>query len=214
MAKGTLVGFASVIVAKVFNPSIFREQWFIKKNLLPENALKPGFLFSDQAARIPTEKFALLVVPQQLQFAPERREVAAEVATSFLKPLVEQLPETPFVAAGINLVWHIDPAPAEITGFTRKLFRSEAHPLADDFDTADARFGTYMSKDLGVCRLKLDMKPITSVSPDGQKSLVQCTFNFHRDVTSAAEIVEHLGNWASYDALSEQLTNKLIAGYA
>ena len=213
MVERTLVGFNATIVAQSFNPSIVREAWLMKRGLLAEGSIAPGFVFSDQVVRVPTERFSLIVVPPQLQLAPTTREIAAEVMRDVLAPLVLALPHTPMSAAGINMIWHIDPGTESVESLTKRLFAPKGLDLADEFGTADARFGCYMSKDLGLCRLKLDIKPVALKTVDDTRRLLQCAFNFHRELSpdeAPKEICELLDHWAEYDGLSEHLTDKVV----
>ncbi len=63
---------------------------------------------------------------------------------------------------------------------------------------AISRFGGYMSCDAVGGRLKLDAKPITAQSPDGDLELMQFGFNFHYDIEqsgAADQIASILSRW-------------------
>lgn len=211
-----LVSTNAVVIANAFNPSVVRESFLNKIGVVAPDEVKPGFIFSEQVANVSTARFTLLVLPQQLQVAPVERVGAGEVVGSVIVSLVKALPHTPYVAAGINFVWHLAPQDETVAEATRRLFAGNASPLRDAFDVpnANARFGFFASKDLGSVRLKLDVKPAHLLSPDGVKGgeLVQCSFNFHRDVATAtalADVTELCERWTEFERLSEELVVQL-----
>ena len=76
-------------------------------------------------------------------------------------------------------------------------FRGDV-PLFANFAEPDAHFGSYLSKNVFDCRLKLDVKPVAAGAVREQR--MQFSFNFHRDVgdaeDSVATIGAMIGRWA------------------
>lgn len=208
----------TVVTANWFNPSVFRETWLVGKKYLVEDEIQPGFVFSDQVVSVPSARFTLVVVPQQLQFAPSSRDTAAILMSTVLAPLVREVPHTPFTGVGINFVWHIEledePAPAT----TRRLFANPNCSLTQSFAEPDAKFGLYMSKNVPGSRLKLDVKPVDrKVAAPGtgemvQSFAIQCSFNFHMEVSGEAAadgIATLCERWSEYDKMAEEMTTLL-----
>lgn len=217
----SLVSANVVVTANAFNPSVVRESFLLATKILTaESPLGPGFVFSDQVANVPTARFNLLVVPQQLQFAPilDDRTAAGELVLSVVAPLVEALPHTPYEAAGINFIWQLQPEGESVAEASRRLFGARGSALRDVFDVPDAHFGFFASKDLGAVRLKLDIKPVHKVAPDGSRNeAIHCAFNFHRDLTekpASVQVRELCSRWSEFDRLSEELTSSIDTGNA
>jgi hypothetical protein len=216
LMKRSLIGFNAVVVARVFNPSIIRESWLLREGLLLEGELQPGYVFTEQVAQIPTPRFNIVVVPQQLQFAPSGRETAKDVVDGVLSKIIEKLQHTQYTAVGINFVWRLDAEPEEtIMAASRRLFLSGASPLAAEFSAEDANFGFYASKDVGKeCRLKLDIKPMHTIHPTGgREHFLNAAFNFHCDVAeenAASQIIEALSRWSEFEELSARMVDTLV----
>lgn len=91
--RASLAGYSAVFVAKLFNPSVFREPWLRAHGALePDDALLPGYIFSDQAVQVATARYVMTIVPQQLVFAPASPELATELFPGMLQRLLMALP--------------------------------------------------------------------------------------------------------------------------
>jgi hypothetical protein len=172
-----------VIVAKQFNPSIVNHLWLVENGLVERDEFRQGCVFTDMLANVTTANFILFAAPEQLQFTPlGDPDGHQELITRVLVRLVEILPHTPYTAVGMNFTWHILPEGAAFGEFARGLFFDRDRPLFRAFDTEDARFGGYLSKNELGCRLKLDVKPIVATANNEALELMQFAFNFHLDV--------------------------------
>jgi hypothetical protein len=178
-----LVGSNLVVAAHHFNPSVFSQFWLVRNGIATEAQFRPGCLFSDQAVNVESEEFALLVVPPQLQFVPKvAPEHQGDLVTTKVGAIVHTLPHTPYTAIGLNFFWHISSEDGNVRALTRSLFFVPGRPLCQLFDTDDARFGAYFSRDTLGCRLKLDIKPVTIHTPEESREVVQFAFNYHLDL--------------------------------
>jgi hypothetical protein len=217
--KAILSAFNALITANSFNPSVFRETWLVAKGFLLDSDLLPGFVFSDQVAHVQSQRFGLLVVPQQLQFVPGNRASARQLVTDMLARLVRELPHTPFLGVGVNFVWHLQPDGESMAEATRRLFAANAvSAIFQEFGASDAHFGAYMSKDIGGARLRLTINPkrvkmSVANQPPSMHDMIECSFNFHRDAegdNAVHTIAGHLERWAEYDETSERFA-RIIA---
>jgi hypothetical protein len=208
-----------LIAANAFNPSVIRESFLMKQGVLhSEGNLEPGFVFSDQIVNVPTKKFTLIVVPQQLQLVLVERADAHELVKSIVPSIIKALPHTPYTAIGLNFVWLIVPEePLDVA--TRRLFSASGSVFGDAFDTPDSCFGFFASKDIGAVRLRADVKPVrVEVEANADKSkheMIQCAFNFHVDLTTetAVEKITALcDRWQEFDSLSEELFKRIERG--
>jgi hypothetical protein len=108
-------------------------------------------------------------------------------------------------------LWHHVVERGTITKITRELFYDSNNRLHQLFNSDDAQFGCYVSKDSLGCRLRLDIKPIMMMeSATGQnKSAVQFAFNYHYEVVNrldaVSEITQKLGQWENAKTDSSQI---------
>jgi hypothetical protein len=98
-----------------------------------------------------------------------------------------------------------------IEQLSRELFFKGDSDVYRRFDTEDAKFGAYLSREILGCRLKLDIKPI-SLDESGRDDMqrLQFAFNFHCDLAGLAvepvpRIQEMLARWDDARAESMQI---------
>lgn len=212
-----LVNATIVIVAQQFNPSIIRDHWLIKHCLVKEDEFLEGCVFTDAFSNVQSQKFNLLVVPDQMQFVPKVEfESQQKLLEEKVGTIVEKLPHTPYTAIGLNFTWHLSAEATSIEDFSRKLFWVCDSPLGNEFNAKDARFGAYFSRDLLGRRLKLDAKPVTATKAGEQFDALQFAFNFHRDIEMDEESVpiirESLSTWSAAHKESKRLMDVVTAG--
>ena len=179
--------FGSVVLtANVFNPSIFTEKWMARNELLPEADMVGMRVFSPEVVQFQTARMQVLITPPKVQISFQLSdEQSALQALAFLSKTTELLPHTPFRGLGLNFDYFVaQPEGHDFRGFNRALFGYSENPLFREFDTADARFGGYFSKNHGQARLKLDIKPVTITESSADRELLLFSFNFHHDITS------------------------------
>ena len=186
-----LVAFNVVIAAQHFNPSVVSQMWLVKNGLATEADFRQGYVFTDSIVQLQASSYHLMVIQEQLQFIPkvekdkEQGLIEAKVGT-----IVNKLPHTPYRAIGLNFFWHLTPDLESVRDRSRKLFyRPDCH-LFQCFDSEDARFGAYLSRDMLGCRLRLDVRPVTIASPDSKVEHLLFNFNFHQDLPDPDAAVE------------------------
>ena len=157
----------------------------------------------------------LLVAPSQLQFTPNP-QIADQQSLIEQKVggIVGLLPHTPFTAIGLNFAWSVNDDGVTTRRLTRELFFKDNGPLHRRFDTEDAQFGAYFSRDFRGCREKLDIKPVTFADKNqGLMHALLLAFNFHRILVesdeSVAVIREMLGLWDEFREESKQAAESL-----
>lgn len=190
-----------VVVAHHFNPTITDQIWLDKNKIIPADEAEGPFLYSDTAVHALTRQFQMMIVPDkcQITLAPTA-ENAQELLVDRVGRLVSTLPHTPYIAFGMNFIWHYVPPLGEASRISRELFFVPSGRLHRSFDTEDARFGGYLSKNSLGCRLKVDVKPVLAESADNPEvDMILCTFNYHRDLAKeenpVGTILELLGRW-------------------
>lgn len=192
------------------NPSILSETWLTRHNIVAENQLQEGSIFSPQAVQFKAELYEMLVLPDRLQVMPTGpAEHQREVVVSTIGRIVELLPHTPYSAAGLNFFWEIRADDFAI--YNRGSFGPANRAVQNYFNTPDCRFGFYGSRDALGVRLKLETKPHRKLD-DPHNEHVGLYFNFHKDLTdgdTAQQINDLISIWDDAYILSRQITEAL-----
>lgn len=201
-----------VVTARQFNPSILSQMWLVRHEIIAQDCSTEGCLFSDAVVLVNTKQFNLLVLPPQLQFTVASGESnESAVIAKVVGGIVRNLPETPYHAVGLNFQWFLWSEERSINEITRELFFDFARPIHRRFDSSDALYGGYFSKDILGCRLKLDVKP-TTVEKDGEKlDRLLFAFNYHLNLSgegAATTIDKHLVQWNAARHEAEQIVNE------
>jgi hypothetical protein len=211
----TLSGEAVVVVAQQFNPTVVSQLWLVRNGFLREEEFQPGCIFTDLFVQVISNRFNLLITPEQLQFVPrvsppEQQNLIIETVGA----IVRKLPHTPYRAVGLNFAWHAVPAGGNTATFTRRLFFRPESAIYRAFDVPDAQFGAYLSKDALGFRLKFEVKPVTVPMDGSLESRVHSAFNFNADLgENAAESVErYLLCWNDVKREAEQIVNCIALG--
>lgn len=181
-----------VVVAKTFNPSIVDKHWMISNEIIDEKELGENCLSAPMVSQIDSRNFHILVVPEQMQFVPKTiSENTQELVTSKLLVIIDKLPHTPYVATGINFFADVVPKNQDFHSLNKKLFFISDNPIFQEFSSPDARYGSYFSKNIFDCRLKLDIKPVTltkkAAGPEKIEAL-KLNFNFHKDLPKGNQL--------------------------
>lgn len=215
MSAKKLVTANVVVAANTFNVSIFNLLWLTKNGVFTESEmLSDDCVFVPVAAQVGTPNCHLLVLAERLQLTlkvPQKDVTPLDK----VKRIVELLPQTPYTAVGLNIVWDMVPGEDEDLGaVTRMLFAVPERPLYKQFMDANARFGAYMSKDFAGFRLKLDLKP-AMVEPDTSRAeVVRLHFNFHLDVGGLVDkkeaVLAAVGKWSTAYAESDAIAGLLV----
>jgi len=117
----------------------------------------------------------------------------------------------------LNFVWHYHSDDVEASEVSRGLFFDGSKALFQAFDTSDARFGAYLSKDALGTRMKLDVKPIrVTLQNKKEVELMQFAFNYHLDIPQkqcdVQRIVDFLGQWGEAKRLAEDILQSIEGG--
>lgn len=205
-----------VVVAKNLNPSIFSQNWLIKRGIFSEGDIEGAFLFSPMAVNVQTPQVELLIVPERLQLKFRTDDDHDEINKRIIGNIVTALPETPYTGMGLNIDWIITPHDqSEFPNAIREMFMSDKNPLESKFSNRDARFGVYMSMDMLEMRLKLNIKPIKSVigKEKIEKEGLSFNFNFDKRIDNQEKavdiIMETLNKWSQAKEDSEKMVKEI-----
>lgn len=197
--QSQLVHSNFVVAARQFNPSIFSQLWLVKHEIASEKDFEGGeSICTPAVVQLRSPRFVLMVLPDQLQLAPlPVQEAHSELIADMIGKIVQKLPETPYVAVGINFHWTMEADPDEFVAFSRAIFYRE-NALYNQFAEQDARFGGYLSKDILGTRLRLDVKPTKTGTGDEEVERFLFAFNFQIDLGSdnaVSEIQRMANQW-------------------
>lgn len=188
-----------VIVAKQFDFSVLTNIWLVKRNIFSIDEIQEKSVFPI-VAEARSSDFTFVLMPDRMQFwLATTCETANELLSTKIARLITELPPQPYIATGFNFTYHVLLDGGEIGEFTRSLFYQPESALFRTFDSEDARFGGYFSKDVLGTRLRLEAKPITlhkdkEILEEG----LQFAFNFNLNLSSAKGkegILEFLQQW-------------------
>ncbi len=196
-----LIHANAVVAAHQFNPSVVSQLWLVDHGIVLREEFEAGkgSVFSDMMVNVASDKLTMLVTPDQVQFSPTQPPPNEDgIVENRLGLLVRTLPHTPFTACGLNFTWLLDDE--DVVEVAKRLFFVPDSPVHRAFEVENSRFGGYMSKPAFDGRLKLDIKPLTLRTPNGESTeRLQFAFNFHLDVPQASSgvdvVVSHLANW-------------------
>lgn len=201
-----------VIVANNFNVSIVNTVWLFKNAVFTEEELQSSTSLPIMV-EVLTDSFKLHLVPDRLQFSViPTFENKQDLILSKIGKLVETLPHTPFVAAGLNFTYHVVPDTKDIGSLTRSLFCNTQSRLFDDLDSDDVRFGGYFSKDLLDMRYRLDAKPVTINSSKSAQEVLQFSHNFNINLSPGDDynmILDVIKKWDKAKTITQEITNKV-----
>ncbi|KHE93932.1 MAG: hypothetical protein K8F52_04970 [Candidatus Scalindua rubra] len=203
-----------VVIAENLNPSIFRETWLVKEGIFTEDEIGPESFFSSVSVNVLTPSIELLVVPDRLQLILKTSERQDETIKKILGTVVAELPHTPYKALGFNFHWVFTPLDqSKFPKVTQEMFLSEKNPLRNIFNTEDARFGIYLSKDELDMRLKLDVKPIKGAGENIGKEALKFHFNFDKHINNPEKtteiILETIDKWSAAKKASENIIQEM-----
>jgi hypothetical protein len=207
-----------IVTANNFNVMLVNPIWLDEHGIVRRDEILPDqYAFTPPLVQIATNDFGFLLMENRLQFVltcEEERKQALIVER--VGGFVGLLPHTPYSGLGLNFTWHYQPQQANaISHIGRQLFFKPDTPLAHEFDSDDAKFGAYYSKNVLGFRLKLSALPVDAARidiPDQPAvELLQFAFNYHFASQSAADIQRALENWSAAKEHSSALINEIEA---
>ncbi|WP_461640274.1 hypothetical protein [Labilibaculum euxinus] len=204
-----------VLVAENFNPSLFNRTWLVKHGFVDDDSILDNSIFTPQITNLITDKFNLLVIPNQLQFLINNNDTSfKDFIGKTLIPIIQKLGDgIPYKAVGVNFNWYVEDNSKNISFTSRELFYNESIKISKEFDCEDARFGNYMSMNYEGARLKLDMKPVNAFDQRTKKTweCLLCIFNFHTELTThdSDNVLNVISKWELYREKSEELIKLL-----
>jgi len=199
-----------IVAATNFNVTLITQVWLRDNGVVLDSEFTGPMLFTPGLVQLETELFRFLATPNQIQVEPKcSDDRTQQIFSERIGRFVSLLPHTPYVATGINFVWHYKPVDGRTIQQVSKqaFFRADA-PFAHLFDSEDAKFGAYFSKDeFGIFRLRLTIGPIEMQFPDRptMEERIQFAFNYHCESRTADRIIDAIGHWDEVRTESQRI---------
>ncbi len=200
----------NIVLVGSFNPSTFDKYFFIKNRILQEEEILPNSLFESIGVNLLSAKFQITITFNQFIINSFEDKII-EILVSIIKAAnISKV-----TALGFNFNWFLTGEGKSIEQISKNYFYSDKINLFSKyFDTADAMFGVYASKNIKDARLKLDIKPSVFQeinNPDSQ-NIIHIVFNFHFDIKNkdGSELLKYLND---YDYYTEE-NKKIVSLYS
>lgn len=198
-----------VVIAKTFNLSIINHVWLFKNGIFSEEELS-GCPSIPVLVEARSDDFIFQLTPERLQFSvsPDT-DNSDELIKNKIGKIISELPQTPYTAAGINLIYLFDQDKTSYNTLTRFLFCPEDSALYDHFNTPDARFGGYFSKEVLGTRLRLEVRPVVT---ETNVEKLRFSYNFHSDLKKAEKpkgVLTHLEKWTEAQHLAQEINKNV-----
>ena len=188
----------AVLVGNTFNVAIFQQAWLLETEIFSRDDFSgQKNIFTPVAVSVSSEGWSFLVVPERIQlvFSGER---APDDFPGGIDRIVggisRELPHTPVNALGFNFSFSVSCSdPARYQEVLKKLFVCPGNPLGDYFNSEDARYGAYFSKNIERfgAGMRLDIKPDSNEG----KEFLRLNFNVHKDIARMADVSPALAEW-------------------
>lgn len=212
-------GHNIVIVARNFNPTIFSQLWLVSQAIFSEKEVEGNYIFTPIAVNLNTPDFAFLAVPDRIQLSfPNDQVNFKALRDRIFVSIVKKLPHTPYQAIGFNFSWLLFPKdPEDFEEISRKIFVSSSNPISKYFTSKGSRFGAYISKDVPMGRLRLEIKPTLAASPSGQKEGLHLAFNFTLELKEGGkdlQILQFFDQWDAAHSMASEMTTEMGQGWS
>ena len=190
----------NIVLLGEFQPSKFDKYYFLKNNIFEENEISDESLFTSDFTIVIARGFNLTIVANQLvlnEIEPNTDDAISELMSKIVNSSI--FTGTGF---GINLHWYLF-SRDKTNEIAKKYFYNEKSLLNPFFSGENVSYGSYISKDFGNSRLKLDIKPATVVTIDSEieQRIISFGFNFHTDLKDEdfkADIFKSLSEFKEY----------------
>lgn len=171
----------NIVLIGEFQPSKFDKYYFLKNNIFNENEISEQSIFTSDFALVVARGFNLTIVTNQIVLTENELKVD-ETMVELMDKIVST---SNFTASGfgVNLHWYLFSG-EKTSEIAKKHFYNEKSEINSFFKGDDISYGSYLSKDFGNSRLKLDIKPATVMKIDSEieQRIISFAFNFHTDL--------------------------------
>lgn len=173
----------NIVIVGDFNPGLFDKYFFIKHSILLEQDILETSHFLSDVCILNTNEFALTIVGNQLAITDLKSDLNIQKIIEVLKKIIS-VGQYQARAMGVNFHWYLF-SEEKTSEISKKYFYNENEILTNTFfNEENVSYGIYLSKDFGLSRMKLDIKPatVTQIGSENEQRVIAFTFNFHSDL--------------------------------
>ncbi len=212
----TLLLQKNIVVNGQFNLALLDKYFFIKNDIISEeefSKMQHPALFNGFNSHLVTDKFEITINPIQLVVYSVKSGDDDKI-NEFIIKIIKASGIGNFPSFGMNFEWALQFENKEqVQEKSKEYFYNENTKLMPSFfNSEDANYGFYASKDIMGARLKLDIKPINNLNYP-VKGVVPMDalfhqFNFHFAL-EGTDIIPFLEKYEEY----KKETDKIISFY-
>ena len=194
-----LKGANIVVLANKHNPTIASKEWATQKGIITEEI--KNFTHTPVFSLIETENFIFVVDPDRLQISVKKTlsQNLGELP-NIVKRYIEQLPETPYLAIGLNFIYHLN---------LEKGLEGFFSPNTDKFKKIFSE--PYQIG--GTIRFKFENFLVRlNIQPTKENNKFIGDFNFHCDTEKLEEMKKILGMYFKVKDKAESILKELTNG--
>lgn len=206
-----IIGNSIVIINTGIEPQNFNSYWLVKNDLIEEEELSNENVFSKHFVHLNGEYYDILINGNSIQFQLKNNNFdKIELLIKKIQLFNAKVQNTINISMGINFNWILDLQKGEYVDLSKRLFYNATNPIHQLFQDDKSCFGSYISKDFGKSRLKLDIKPIL-LSNDFKDGTLNFNFNFHFDFNdeNRKDLDEILDSWNLYFEEAKKIINSI-----
>jgi hypothetical protein len=186
-----------VILARKFNPTIVSKDWLADKEILTGPVGQ--FVHTEVLSMVDGEELNIVLDEGRLQVGL-KASPSIDLLTSSVRRFIEQLPETPYRAIGINFTFTVD----EASLARSPLFQPDPTRMEALFGP-EYRLGARVAFSFDGFAAKLELPPAVQ-----QERLAEASFNFHSNVAGADDILERLAQHSSVFSKAESIMKGIV----
>lgn len=197
------LGVKNIVLAGTLDTGAFDKYFFIKNEIATEEEiLKKSSFNSNGVTQFLTEKFTIIIVPNQLVISENDARNDNVDINKILEKIIPQIDVSQITGMGINFNWMLSDDEIGHAELTKKYFFTEKVKVFNEYaNLSGAMFGAYLSVPFEGARMKLDMKPQTATENKTSKKfeVIGFLFNFHFEITENHK-EQILINLSKYDS--------------
>jgi|GEM_PF-3333918 len=208
----------NVVLIGGFNPAFFDKYFFITNDILKDEEIQPSSQFLGiGGVQVISEKYSIIIVLNQIIITFLKQETTDADIKKFISLFIKKGNIKNVQNMGFNFNWHIVYKDKDaVNKASRNFFyHKENKVLAAFFDSDDASYGMYASKNFEKARLKFDVKP-AKIQEIGKNEVTdEIVFGFNYDFViknkeTDAEILELVDEYSVYSEGAKKITSIFI----
>ena len=201
MKESTLINTNIVVLAKNHNPTIVTKDWLKLRRIVEDKENITKFTHTPVISFVETENFRFIVDPDRLQILITKiNEENIKNLPIITEKYINQLPETPYTAIGLNYNYNIE-LQAE---YLKNIFSPDENKFKKLFSN-EYRLGSTIIFNYENFIVKIDLNPLFN-----EKEKIAANFNFHCDSKEIKEIRMRIKSYYEMREKSQEILKGLF----